>query len=308
MNGNHDRWGRLLAWCCLLALTGCGGCGGGSSSSGGSFAKQYEQASNEKNPERKAQLFIKLADNQRKAKDTHGAKQTLNDATMASREVEDPLGRANLFRRIARVQARVDNRAGAGLALNSARGAAANIQQAEFHAKSLCDIGEVEGYWLGNASDARGTIEEAEKLSAKVEDVGGRVAALAHVGWAYGRSDLVAPSQRAFQAAFDLATTIDDPSARCRALLTIAAEQNLLEEGPAAQATLAKARAAADQIQAEYSRATKMADIAVQLAKAGERNEALKLLEQADEVARQEKDIHFSGKAIEYVAKQRSEL
>ncbi len=295
----------LFCISCLFAtLVGCGK----PNRAGDSFAARYDRALAEENAESRAGLLLRLATAQHRAKDDDGAERSLAAAASAAGKVTDPAGRASLFRRVARLQARTDHRSAATNAVRKAHRAIQNIEQAEQRATALCEIADVEGYWLKQTAAAHKSLDEALNLAKDLDDAGGKVLVLASAGSAYARMGDAADAGRVIAEALELVEQIDDPAGQSGALVRVARAQLRMSNKPAAVDSLQRARKAAEAITSEHRQVLKLTDVAAQLARAGEAAEAREVLTTAERVAEQIKDTALRRQALQRVLRVRKNM
>ncbi len=287
----------------MMLLAAVVGCGRSNPTGGDSFAGRYDRAMAEVNAERRGALLIRLAVAQYSAKDEDGMERSLGAAATTAADVDDAVGRTSLFRRVASLQAQTGNRSAAANAVREAHKAAQKIDEPEQRASALCGIADVEGVGLKRPAAARKSLEQALALVAEMPDIRGQVTVLASAGSTYARIGDATKAGELIAQATTLVAEIIDPAGQTGALVRIARAQLRMEDTPAAIESLHRARATAEKIGREHNKALKMADVAEQLARAGEAAEARQLVAAADKVVDQIKDTALRRQATQRVAR-----
>ena len=141
------------------------------------FQEQVAQAQKEPDAELRARQLIKIARQQRRSQDSAGAEETLELAAKDCQAITDAAAQANTLVLLAEAQAGLGNRAAARRAIDLATVAADGVKEAETKAQVLARIAQAQGA-AGDAEGGAATLESAEELAAKLDDVQGRTLVL----------------------------------------------------------------------------------------------------------------------------------
>jgi tetratricopeptide (TPR) repeat protein len=275
----------VLALCGLIALAGCGGGGGGSTSGKKAYEDQVADVlKKKKTPSERAVALIKIAGEQGlEAKDSVGARKTLEQAFRQCSEIEDAQPRAAGFAAMAEVQAKLNFTTEAKNSAQKARDAADKIDDAETKAEALGRIGKALGA-LGEGDKAAETLKEAEGQIAKIADEKGRVLKLAAVAASYDAVNKVADADRVLADAVALAHKMTDDGPRGVALGAVALEQSRMKRTADAAKTFTAALEAARKSAEARVAVNALIDIAEMLSKAGDAKQTHEVLKEAEKL------------------------
>ena len=273
---------KLLVGCVacgvLAVLAGCGGGDGGSKGSTESFPDQIDKAM-KKEPAPRARLLVKIAVKQGKAQDLAGAKDTLNRAFQACKDIEEPAAKASAFADLAQAQADLSFSNEARNSARSSLEAAEKIDGAEEKAKAVSAAARALGV-AGDGDKALAALKEAETLAGKIQDSTGRVLVLCSTAVSYERIKKSADADRVLAETLTYAATLDAKS-QAIAMASVAQEQATLKRPDAAKtfdAALETARKSND----PGDRVIALTSIAEKLSKAGNAKLTHEVLKEAE--------------------------
>ncbi len=279
------RYDRVL-WCaalmtfgCLLTAGGCGG-GGGGGTSGKSISQRIAEAQS-KEPAQRARLLIGIAREQARAADSSGAKQTLNQAFQACKDIEEISSQADAYARLAQAQAEIGQTTEARNTAQLAMTAAEKIDSAEYHAKAIASASRALSA-AGAADNAVAALKKAEPLVAKVDDATGRVQALCEIAGAYEKAGKPADTDRVLSEALAFAESLPDEKSQSIGTATVALEQAVNKRADAAKQSFASALELARKSSEPGDEVTALIEIADRLFRANDAKQANELLVEAE--------------------------
>ena len=271
-----------LGWMSLTALA-MTRCGGGSSNTGPTLDAQYQQAMQITSPDAKVIKLLEVAGKQKTAGDTGGANKSLASASLAAGQIADPASRANALNGVAYEQVKFNASTEAKDTLKAVRDTIKEIESAQAKVPNLVDM-SVSYARLGNADAAKAYLEEAESDAGGISETRYRVDALLRVSIGYFRCELPAESERVMSTTRELAATIADHRHRSDALAEIGDALRKMSS-PDAPVVLDEAKAAADQIDDNLSKAFALVNLGSKQAGAQNYAAAKALLDAAEELS-----------------------
>ncbi len=282
-----------------LHLGAIWGCGGGDSGGGSSLREEIVRATNEPEAATRAGLFMDIAVKQAKARDLSGSETSLESATKACREIQDPATRATLFAKLAETYySKLDRRSDARRALEAAHEAADAIESPESKAKNLAAVGRAQGV-MGDAKGAAGTLQDARKIADGIKDVKGRADVMGDIAAAYQKAGDDAEADRVAQAILTVAETSEDQRARADAIAVAASTQSKIKKKPEAEKSFGLAVEAARKISDPYSQVMALVGIGEKLAAAGFGPKAQDVLKEAENLCAKIKQADLQIEALD---------
>lgn len=280
VRGDRVWWcAALTALCCLLASGGCGG-GGGGNGSGKSISQRIADAQS-REPAQRARLLIVIAREQARAADSSGAKQTLNQAFQACKDIEEISSQADAYARLAQAQAEIGQTTEARNTAQLAMTAAEKIDSAELHAKAIASASRALSA-AGAADKAVEALTKAEPLATKVDDATGRVQVLCEIASAYEKAGKSTEADRVLSEALNFAKGLPDEKSQSIGTATIALEQAANKRADAAKQSFAAALELARKASEPGDEVTALIEIADRLFRANDAKQANELLVEAE--------------------------
>ncbi len=277
---NGVRWyAAAMAVCCLLASTGCGG-GNGGGTSGKSISQRIAEAQS-KEPAQRARLLIGIAREQARAADSSGAKQTLNQAFQACKDIEEISSQADAYARLAQAQADIGQKTEARNTAQLAMTAAEKIDSAEMHAKAVALAARALSA-AGAADNAVAALKKTEPLAAKIDDATGRVQVLCEIAGAYEKAGKPEETDRVLSEALTFAKGLPDEKSQAIGTATVALEQAVNKRVDAAKQSFATALELARKASEPSDEVTALIEIADRLFRANDAKQANDLLAEAE--------------------------
>jgi hypothetical protein len=271
--------------CVLLAATGflgllLAGCQEASNPAGGrSFREQIEDAKRESDTGLRAKWLIKIGYQQGKAKDKAGAEETLRLAWEDCDAIADPASKADALALMAEANARLGDDSAARRAIGEAKEAAAKVETVESKAQTLARVAKAQV--AASDPDAAATLQAAEKLVAKLDDLQGKTFALCTVAEVYGKMNKPAERDRVLGIVLDGAKSSADARKRSLAQAEVAVVQSMFDDRVGTKA-FELALESAGKIESPYSRVYALGDVAERLSQAGLRAKTHEVLDQAE--------------------------
>ncbi len=278
----------LIAAVLLSAATLLLGCGG--SSGGPSIDEQLKKAEALTNPESRANALVRVAFQQREAKDNSGAEKTLGLARNACKEIESDARRAAILNSIVEGLIQIGREVAAGDLMNEVRSAASKVEEKETKVNLYAKMAETYGTLLDKSETAKRYLGEAEQWAGEAESAEGRVRALLAIAHAYHRLAAAGDAQRLTDAAVTFARGIEDAHQRTNALVEAAARLGTMEKSDEAKTLFGEAEKAADTIAEHHGRGFALVNLADKLRAAGQKAAASSALDKARSSMEQVKD------------------
>jgi tetratricopeptide (TPR) repeat protein len=284
---------------CLTLLTlGCGGGGKGEKS----LTQLYQEALKVPDAVQRARRLVGVAEKQQKAGDLLGASASLSSAREAANSISDPSSKASSLTIVAGGYARVEQNPGeAKQLLKDAAKAIGAIQDADAKVPALADLAISTHQYLKDSDLAAAYLKSAEDAAASISQLRTRLMAQCRIVTAYGKVDRGADAQRLSNELLELARAQADAREKSDFLADVAGAQLQINQGQAADATLAEALKASDEIATPDSHAYALLNIARKLAAAKRKGESKQLLSKAQDQALQVKDTSVRTPLMEEI-------
>ena len=298
-----------------MVTMSAGGCGGSSDSQtkGVSFEQQAQDALKESSPADRASKLIRIAAGQAKANDKFGARDTMQLAAKACREIEDPKDQAESWIGMAEAQRKLGERSGTRKATEAAGKAIDKIEDAGKKGKLLARLAQV----MAGGDDADATakvLAEAEKLAAEIKSPMGRATALCRIAQGFKKIERPDETRRVIGDLITSSGLIEDALVRCDVLTEIAVLQHGMGESKAADTTFDLATAAAeaipasDDISAAYGQSYALCQVTQKLLDIGKYAKAKGLLKKAEKLLPSIPNTDLQGQITLTINKLKREL
>jgi tetratricopeptide (TPR) repeat protein len=290
--------------CCLASLAGCGGgsgSSGGGSGGGPSLTQQIDNAVKRSDPAQKSRELVPLALKQQQGGDLNGAEKTMRMAAEAARNIPEATSKAARLNAVAGGFGQIDLPDEVKGVLKEVREAIDAIHDEPARVGPLAELGANYGLYAKSQASSEAAFREAEEIARGVELTRDRIRALNQVAFGWSRVKNTENGERLIGDATELANGLEDAREKAECLADVARTLQRMQKPEQAEKLYAEAEAAAGQIERPESQAYALLYLADKRLLAGQRGEAQKLVEKADELTRNIKDGSIRGPLQEKV-------
>jgi tetratricopeptide (TPR) repeat protein len=269
---------------------------------------RLQQARQLEDPLERAEALIQIANEYSEQEDFLGASNSLNDAVEAADAVEleeKPGDRARVHISLAGAWHTARDNDKCEEAYEEAEDALEKIEEAAEKTNVLIDLALLKAK-LEEREDATKDLKAAEESAGQIGDPYEHVDMLAWITYGYVQLENKEEAKRILDAALTLVESQEGPGEKGRLLAVVGREQVItLEDRAAGMATLGKALEVARQIEDNPNlRANVLVDIAENLLKVDDKDQAREALDEGEKLARGRSDAGPVLTKIELLRKQ----